>query len=307
MFSSNLFGDPELPVWTDTPTSLSVTHNSSIPVGSSAFTVSVSSGGSPLQGATVCLWKGEEVYLVSQTNQNGIATFSVSPSTPGVMLVTVTKHNYIPYEGSVTVEEVDNEPPTVAVLTPNGGEVWDIGSTYEIRWNASDNVGVTAVDILLSRDGGISFDDTLAVGIPNSGSFMWEATYPATLNARVKVVAYDAANNSGYDISDADFELYDPISGFSDPQGIPKEFFVSLSPNPTSSSLLIRFGLPSQEDVRIDLYDVSGRRVAEIEKRLCAPGYHHAEFTSMGDLSGIYFVRVEAGDKKIVEKVVIIR
>ncbi len=307
MFSSNLFGDPELPVWTDTPAGLSVTHNSSIPVGSSAFQVSVTAGGSPLPGATVCLWKGEEVYLVSQTNQNGIATFSVSPSTPGVMLVTVTKHNYIPYEGSVIVEEADNQPPSVTVLIPNGGEVWDIGSTYEIRWIATDNVAVTAIDILLSRDGGVTFDDTLAIGIPNDGSFMWEATYPATLNGRVKVVAYDAANNSSYDTSDADFEIYDPISGISNPLEIPKEFFVSLSPNPASGSLLIRFGLPSEENVRINLYDVSGRQVAEIVSGLCAPGYHQAEFTAMGELSGIYFVRVEAGDKRIVEKVVILR
>ncbi|MGQ9810992.1 MAG: C25 family cysteine peptidase, partial [bacterium] len=307
MFSSNLFGDPELPVWTDQPANLSVAHDSSVPVGSSTFQVSVSSGGLQLPGATVCIWKGEEVYLVSQTNQSGTVSFSPSPSTPGVMLVTVTKHNYIPYEGLVTVEETDNEPPSVRVVVPNGGEVWDIGSTYEIRWIATDNVGVTTIDILLSRDGGVNFDDTLAIGIENDGSFLWEATYPASLNGRIKVVAYDAANNSGYDVGDADFEIYDPISNVFGPDGIPGQFFVSLSPNPASNSLLICFGLPNQENVRIDLYDVAGRRVAEILKDNRKPGYHWAEFTATTALSGIYFVRIEAGAKIVVEKVVIMR
>lgn len=307
MFSSNLFGDPELPVWTDAPAYLSVSHGSTIPVGPSTFEVSVTSAGSPLAGATVCLWKGEEVYLVAQTNQNGIATFSPSPSTAGTMLVTVTKHNYIPYEGSVVVQEIDNQPPQVTVVSPNGGEVWDIGTSYEIAWIATDNVGVTAVDIMLSRDGGITFNDTLAIGTANDGSFLWEATYPATLNGRIKVVAHDAANNSSYDISDADFEIYDPISKVDEPDQVPQDFVLNLSPNPASGSLLVRFGLPYRADVGIHLYDVTGRVVAQVLAAVCNAGYHQVEIKDSQRLSGIYFIRMEAGTRSIVEKVVILK
>jgi hypothetical protein len=209
MFSSNLFGDPELPVWTDTPTSIVVVHNGTLPTGSSPFSVTVTSGGSPLANATVCLWKGSEVYLVDETNGSGVASFTPNPSTTGTMLVTVTKHNYIPYEGSATVQGGDTEDPVVTVIAPNGGEVWGYGSTYDITWSADDNVGVTSIDILLSTDGGSSYPHTIATGEADDGVYSWEVDVLPTATARVKVIAYDAAANSGEDVSDGDFEIRD--------------------------------------------------------------------------------------------------
>jgi hypothetical protein len=209
MFSSNLFGDPELPIWTDTPTSISVAHNSTLPTGPSSYAVTVTSGGSPVNGATVCLWKGTEVYLVGTTNPSGVATFTPSPSSAGTMYVTVTKHNYIPYEGSATVAEGDTEDPQVTVNAPNGGENWQVDSFFDITWTATDNIGVTSISIVLSRDGGATYPDTLATGEANDGVFSWLAATPLSTTARVKVIAYDAASNSGQDASNGNFAIAD--------------------------------------------------------------------------------------------------
>ncbi|MFH1313222.1 MAG: C25 family cysteine peptidase, partial [Candidatus Eisenbacteria bacterium] len=209
MFSSNLFGDPELPVWTDSPTSISVVHSSTLPTGSSPFAVTVTSG-APLEGATVCLWKDAEVYMVDQTNASGIASFTPDPTTTGTMYVTVTKHNHIPYEGSATVETGgDTQDPVVTVTEPNGGETWAIDSFFDITWSATDNVGVTSVDILLSTDGGGTYPYTIAAAEPNDGVYPWLVDVSLTTEARVKVIAYDAAMNSGQDESDGDFEIAD--------------------------------------------------------------------------------------------------
>lgn len=97
-YNLNLFGDPELPIWTDTPDPLNVSYPDTA-FGGEPFTVTVSSGGSPVVDAIVCLWKEDEVHLVDLTNSGGEATFTPSPSTPGTLWVTVTKHNFIPYEG----------------------------------------------------------------------------------------------------------------------------------------------------------------------------------------------------------------
>lgn len=105
LYGLNLLGDPEMPIWTDTPENLNVAHNSLVPIGTSLFEVSVSSEESPVEGAVVCLWKGDEVYLVDETNASGVASFNPDPSTTGAMLITVTKHNYLPHEGSATVVE----------------------------------------------------------------------------------------------------------------------------------------------------------------------------------------------------------
>jgi hypothetical protein len=208
MFSSNLFGDPEVPVWTDEAEILSVVHNGTLPTGSSPFSVTVSSGG-PVEGATVCLWKGTEVYLVDETNSSGVASFTPSPSTGGTMYVTVTKHNYKPYEGSATVTAGDTEPPQVTVSTPDGGESWAIDSFFDVQWIATDNVGVTSIDILLSIDGGATYPTTIATGEANDGVYSWQVEGPPTTQARIKVIAHDAAGNDGEDASDADFEITD--------------------------------------------------------------------------------------------------
>jgi len=114
-----LLGDPELPIWKENPISASVIHPNQLPVGSSSFTVSVSSGGNPVNQAYVCLWKGTDVYLTGSTNSAGQITFNLSPTSPGTMYVTVTKQNYLPYEGSATVVGGDNNPPQKPT-TPNG-------------------------------------------------------------------------------------------------------------------------------------------------------------------------------------------
>jgi hypothetical protein len=119
-----LLGDPELPIWKENPISMIVTHPNQAPVDSSSFTVSVSSGGSPVNQAYVCLWKGTDVYLTGTTNSAGQITFTISPSSPGTMYVTVTKQNYLPYEGSTIVSDGNNNPPqkpTTPAGLANGG------------------------------------------------------------------------------------------------------------------------------------------------------------------------------------------
>jgi hypothetical protein len=102
-FSLNLLGDPETPVWLDMPKTMSVAHATEIDATSQTFVVSVTSGGSPAGQARVCLWKGNDIYLVSDTMCDGTAAFEIAPSDTGTMLVTVTKNNYLPYLGSTHV------------------------------------------------------------------------------------------------------------------------------------------------------------------------------------------------------------
>jgi len=99
--------------------------------------------------------------------------------------------------------------PTVAVTYPNGGEALFSGGVATLTWNATDNVAVTAVDLLLSRSGAAGPFTALATGVPNSGSHPWTVTLPASDDCRLKVVAHDAQGNSGSDLSDMAFAILD--------------------------------------------------------------------------------------------------
>jgi len=47
---------------------------------------------------------------------------------------------------------IDSTPPTVTVISPNGGENWQAGTSQLIRWTASDNIGVTAIELYYSTE-----------------------------------------------------------------------------------------------------------------------------------------------------------
>ena len=51
----------------------------------------------------MCLFKNDEVYVNGYTDAQGEAILSINPTTPDTMWVTVTGHNYIPYEGYAIV------------------------------------------------------------------------------------------------------------------------------------------------------------------------------------------------------------
>ena len=133
-----LLGDPEMPLWKENPSNFAVTHPDNLPIGSSSFTVHVeTTGGTDINNASVCLWKDDEVYLTGYTNNTGNVTFNPSPSTSGIMNVTVTKQDFLPYEGEVNVNQPPNEPSDPE---PEDGAT-DVDIDADLGWNCSDPDG----------------------------------------------------------------------------------------------------------------------------------------------------------------------
>lgn len=100
----NLLGDPSLAMWTGVPKPISVEHPTFIPIGGNYFTVRVTDyNGEPLSNALVSLFKTDEVKNTGYTDLRGQITLPIRPTTADTMIVTVTKHNRIPYSGRVLV------------------------------------------------------------------------------------------------------------------------------------------------------------------------------------------------------------
>lgn len=84
-------------------------------------------------------------------------------------------------------------------------------------------------------------------------------------------------------------------------------------PNPTSGRASVRFGVPQEEEVTIRVYDVLGRRVATLLDEVPREaGYHVLQWDGRGSggaplASGVYFVRMRAGDFMATQKVVRVR
>ncbi|MEO0293381.1 MAG: C25 family cysteine peptidase [candidate division WOR-3 bacterium] len=104
----NLLGDPELPIWTAPPDTLIVRHPSTITNGVNIFPVTISN--LPVgKKAVICLKKGVEDYAIKTVTGTGNPVnvdFVFTPDTPGELSVTVTAHNFVPYEASVPVTQI---------------------------------------------------------------------------------------------------------------------------------------------------------------------------------------------------------
>lgn len=117
-------------------------------------------------------------------------------------------------EGRVFVYAMgpDTAAPVVEVGSPNGGEIWNTGITYEVRWSAADFSGVDYVNLYYSLDGGGSFLE-LATAESNDESYSWTIPDVETDSALVRIVAYDPHSNAGEDISDAFFRMFPDTIG----------------------------------------------------------------------------------------------
>jgi hypothetical protein len=106
----NLLGDPAIDIWTEAPGQLAVAAADTIATGAQDLAVTVTRDGSPLTGAKVCAWKGNEVFATSQTNGGGVATLPIHPATVGELRLTATGHDNLPASRTVTVTTGAPEP-----------------------------------------------------------------------------------------------------------------------------------------------------------------------------------------------------
>jgi lysophospholipase L1-like esterase len=95
--------------------------------------------------------------------------------------------------------------------------------------------------------------------------------------------------------------------------GIPKTFQVYQNfPNPFNPTTTIRFELPKAERVRVEVFNVLGQRVRILLDDNVEPGFHELRWDGKDELgrdvpSGVYYLRVHAGDMAQVKKMLLLK
>lgn len=112
-YGHNLFGDPEMEVWSDLPLPLEVVHAKEVIMGVQNIGFSVTSSGVGVEDAYISLILHDRVMFEGRTDPQGFLLADVNLNDVGDMIVTVTKSGYLPYQDTITVtmtEDVnDNE------------------------------------------------------------------------------------------------------------------------------------------------------------------------------------------------------
>jgi len=100
-FTHNLYGDPEMPIWTNNPQNLNVSVSPTATLlGEVTVAVTISNLPSG-DTAMICVQKGEEGYARDFAPSNGSYYFQITPDTPGEITITVTAQNFTPFETSI--------------------------------------------------------------------------------------------------------------------------------------------------------------------------------------------------------------
>ena len=74
---------------------------------------------------------------------------------------------------------------------------------------------------------------------------------------------------------------------------IPAQFFLRQNyPNPFNPTTEIQFDLPDAGNVSLVVYDVLGRKVADLANDYREAGYHSATWNASSQASGVYFARL---------------
>jgi Family of unknown function (DUF5689)/Secretion system C-terminal sorting domain len=92
------------------------------------------------------------------------------------------------------------------------------------------------------------------------------------------------------------------------PIGIPKDFYLSQNyPNPFNPTTTIEFGLPKESQVRVEVFNVLGQRVALLVDGAMKAGNHRVAFNGGRFASGMYFYVMRAGDRVFKQKMLMIK
>jgi len=149
-------------------------------------------------------------------DQATLSTTSLSAGSHSISAQYAGDGCYDASSGLLTQVVTPDSPPQVTVTHPNGGEIFIVGSDEKLTWTATDNTSVVSVTLEISRDLGSTWE-TIALDIPNTGTYVWHVDGPSTngtdvnhhYTALFRVTAKDNAGVTGQDQSNAPFSIYD--------------------------------------------------------------------------------------------------
>ncbi|TKJ42107.1 hypothetical protein CEE37_00060 [candidate division LCP-89 bacterium B3_LCP] len=333
-YELNLLGDPTLDIWTAVPGVFTPTYDPEIVQGSILFEVSDIG----MAGALVTLSQDNVVLGQGSSNASGIATvfFSEPLQQSGQLDLMITAHDMLPYAGTVDITEPI--PPVSVVLTPVSSliQIPATGGSFDYNIEAINN-----------EPAGIFFNLWCDITMPN-GSIYGPVIGPIALylaeggtvdrdrmqnvpgGAPAGVYSFNAYAVAGTDTSLDSFTFEKLTAGDGSSlidnwvnDGEPFDEWLYLSeednptdyalignyPNPFNPSTVISFQLPVANWVKLDVFDINGRRVGVnlVSTRQYNAGTHQITFDGSNLASGIYIYHLTAGEFTTTGKMVLMK
>ena len=206
------------------------------------------------------------------------------------------------FEYELTVQNNSNFPIVWYFNSAQTYDQWLVSEeTGDTLWIWSNGYGFAGVMIDLTIGPGESFNindeaefGSLSYTVPpgdyllhgNWVPYAWTLT-PLTVTLPVQIQSVGVPNRE--DIFTNEFNLH------------------SVYPNPFNTSATIAFELPSAGVVRLSIFDITGREVRMLHATPLQAGYHEIVWDAEGMSSGVYFVRLAAGNFMQTQKLLLLK
>ncbi|HVP13887.1 MAG TPA: beta-propeller fold lactonase family protein, partial [Terriglobales bacterium] len=201
------------------------------------------------------------------------------------------------------------------VTAPTAGAVLNGGQPFPVRWDSPCLMKFLWVAVLHSYDWGATW--TLdATHLRNTGSYAWAVPDTTADSVLVAIVLVERDDSDGSEVIGV-LAVSDPFSIADTPatsvEPLPAVLsFAPIRPNPASGRTRLRFGLPRATDVRLELFDVLGRRISMLASGRQEAGWHDVTWTGRLENgsrigAGLYFVRLRAEGREFKQRLIWLR
>jgi len=198
---NTLMGDGSLELWTKVPQDLSVVYEDVIPSGANYYEVAVldSISNSAENAWVTLLGEDNEFVATAYCDFSGSVRLDLDGATDGDHILTVTKHDHIPFSETVTIEQVEQYVDIDGVIyddeTGNGNV--NPGETVEVMLTLANtgSAAVSAVNVIMESNSDyvniltteIVFGD-IASGGTATAATGFEVEFAAALQGGVEIL-----------------------------------------------------------------------------------------------------------------------
>ena len=236
----------------------------------------------------------------SQYEQNN---WEIIPSVARTMKFAVTVRDNNTQTGQTARQDVNisfvNTGASFSVTSQTMNEFWKQNNPATIKWNVAgttaNGIDTPNVKILLSTNGGLSFDKVLAESVPNTGSYTFSvpAGLGNTSQARIMIKAID---NVFLAVNSANFTIESTLGTIEENQ---KETF-TISPNPSKGIITIDLA-ESANNAQLKVVDIVGRTV--YTSKLNASKSQQINLSHL--INGVYIISLETNKQTFTKKMII--
>ncbi len=242
------------------------------------------------------------------TNAFAISSLAAATGTKSVRLLNQTGNSNGNVDAIIT--------PTIDLTNVSGTQL-----TFKYAFAAKINVDSSFLKVFVSNDCGQTWTQRLLKAsaalrtAPNTtlnfipGPTQWatqtinvaQSQFSGKPSFRAKF-EFNQENGNNFYIDD--INIYGTNVGIN--EMLANEYSLGIYPNPSRGSATLEMDLIESSLVKIDLYDVLGKKVAEVAKKVYGRGKHQIEIQNH-NYEGIYLVQVTIGDDVINKKIVFVR